>query len=166
MQNWVAVTPLIQGNVDVSQKNTVGLLTPFFVPFLSLSRHSQFERIGRDQPYRQRQQVFQIPDIVTSKRSPYQTTAVDNSVKRQLSHSLSSSGSESSLPPIVSRKSHEIHSSNNNNGYKETPKRMDELQSKDTSIRFSKFCHSCGGRFTLEMAKFCMECGVKRLVLE
>lgn len=136
------------------------------VSVLSLSRHSQFER-GREQPYRQRQQVFQIPDIVTSKRSPYQTATIDTSIKRQQSHSLSSSGSESSLPPI--RKPHEIH---NNNGYKESPKRIDEshsnngFYSKETSTRLSKFCHSCGSRFTLEQAKFCMECGVKRLVLE
>ncbi|XP_037025534.1 uncharacterized protein LOC119066925 isoform X3 [Bradysia coprophila] len=136
--------------------------------YSSLSRHSQFERISREQPYRQRQQVFQIPDIVTSKRSPYQTTSIDNTMKRQLSHSLSSSGSESSLPPIVTRKSHEMH---NNNGFKESSKRTDEMHSnngysKETIIRVSKFCHSCGNRFTLEQAKFCMECGVKRLVLD
>lgn len=134
----------------------------------SLSRHSHFDRIGREQPYRQRQQVFQIPDIVTSKRSPYQTTSIDSAMKRQQSHSLSSSGSESSLPPIVTRKPHEIQ---NNIGFKETPKRNDEIHNnngygKETTTRLSKFCHSCGNRFSLELAKFCMECGVKRLVLE
>lgn len=147
-------------------ESTTKNLILFFI--LSLSRHSQFERVGRDQPYRQRQQVFQIPDIVTSKRSPYQTAAIDDRIKRQQSHSLSSSGSESSLPPIIARKPHEIY---NNNGYKDASKRMDESHtnngySKEMSARLSKFCHGCGSRFTLEQAKFCMECGVKRLVLE
>ncbi|KAJ6646268.1 Zinc finger C2HC domain-containing protein 1A [Pseudolycoriella hygida] len=131
--------------------------------YSSLSRHSQFDRVGRDQIHRQRPQVFPIPDIVTSKRSPYQTAATDATVKRQLSHSLSSSGSDSSLPPIVSRKSHESYS---NSGLKDSSKRIDDGYSKDTNVRLSKFCHSCGSRFTLEQAKFCMECGVKRLVLE
>ncbi|KAJ8915144.1 hypothetical protein NQ315_000396 [Exocentrus adspersus] len=31
--------------------------------------------------------------------------------------------------------------------------------------RFSKFCHECGNKYPLTTAKFCVECGVRRLVL-
>ncbi|KOB75480.1 Synaptonemal complex protein [Operophtera brumata] len=31
--------------------------------------------------------------------------------------------------------------------------------------RLSRFCHECGTRFSVESAKFCIECGVKRLVM-
>ncbi|XP_050348034.1 uncharacterized protein LOC126771912 isoform X5 [Nymphalis io] len=31
--------------------------------------------------------------------------------------------------------------------------------------RLSRFCHECGNKFPVETAKFCIECGVKRLVV-
>ncbi|XP_075980643.1 uncharacterized protein LOC142979544 isoform X3 [Anticarsia gemmatalis] len=31
--------------------------------------------------------------------------------------------------------------------------------------RLSRFCHECGNRFPVDSAKFCIECGVKRLVV-
>ncbi|KAJ0174611.1 hypothetical protein K1T71_009719 [Dendrolimus kikuchii] len=31
--------------------------------------------------------------------------------------------------------------------------------------RFSRFCHECGSKFPVETAKFCIECGVKRLLI-
>lgn len=29
----------------------------------------------------------------------------------------------------------------------------------------SKFCHSCGTKYPVELAKFCCECGVRRLCI-
>ncbi|XP_059052581.1 repetitive organellar protein [Achroia grisella] len=31
--------------------------------------------------------------------------------------------------------------------------------------RFSRFCHECGSKFPVDTAKFCIECGVKRLLV-
>ena len=31
--------------------------------------------------------------------------------------------------------------------------------------RIPKFCHECGSEYPISTAKFCIECGVKRLVL-
>nr|XP_034834781.1 uncharacterized protein LOC117991324 isoform X7 [Maniola hyperantus] len=33
------------------------------------------------------------------------------------------------------------------------------------ATRLSRFCHECGSRFPVETAKFCIECGVKRLAV-
>ncbi|XP_068617861.1 homeobox protein 2 isoform X6 [Battus philenor] len=32
-------------------------------------------------------------------------------------------------------------------------------------LRLSRFCHECGNKFPVDTAKFCIECGVKRLVV-
>lgn len=73
--------------------------------------------------------------------------------------SLSSSGSETSLPqlPLITAHKIEIHSHNE----RQLPQVM-----TDSFNKMSKFCHECGTKFMVTTAKFCMDCGVKRVVLE
>lgn len=85
-----------------------------------------------------------MPEIQSSKlRTPARTR--DNL-------SMSSSGSESSLPPI-------------NVNLLKTQKMELHPHKEKTSQQMSKFCHECGSRFA-STAKFCMECGVRRILLE
>lgn len=35
-----------------------------------------------------------------------------------------------------------------------------------SNSKVSKFCHECGSKFLLDQAKFCMDCGVRRIVLK
>ncbi|XP_055836762.1 uncharacterized protein LOC129905330 isoform X2 [Episyrphus balteatus] len=35
-----------------------------------------------------------------------------------------------------------------------------------SNVKVSKFCHECGSKFLLDQAKFCMDCGVRRIVLK
>lgn len=72
--------------------------------------------------------------------------------------SLSSSGSETSLPqlPLITAHKIEIHNHN-----EKQPQIM-----TDSFTKMSKFCHECGTKFMVTTAKFCMDCGVKRVVLE
>lgn len=73
--------------------------------------------------------------------------------------SLSSSGSETSLPqlPLITAHKKEIH----NHNERQPPQVM-----TDSFGKMSKFCHECGTKFMVTTAKFCMDCGVKRVVLE
>lgn len=71
-------------------------------------------------------------------------------IKRMKHSSLSSSESETILPPMMMSKA--------------SPTVTQTSIGND--VRFSKFCHECGSKFIITQAKFCMECGVKRLVLE
>ncbi|KAL0871255.1 hypothetical protein ABMA27_005012 [Loxostege sticticalis] len=36
---------------------------------------------------------------------------------------------------------------------------------RDSAPRLSRFCHECGSKFPVDTAKFCIECGVKRLLV-
>ncbi|XP_063829538.1 putative uncharacterized protein DDB_G0277255 isoform X2 [Ostrinia nubilalis] len=36
---------------------------------------------------------------------------------------------------------------------------------RDSAPRLSRFCHECGSKFPVDSAKFCIECGVKRLLV-
>lgn len=71
--------------------------------------------------------------------------------------SLSSSGSETSLPAL-STNVVRLQKSDPNVG-KEKP-----LGNVETN-KLSRFCYQCGNRFHTQ-AKFCMECGVKRMSLD
>lgn len=71
----------------------------------------------------------------------------------------SSSGSESSLPPIMSQKL-ELHTYR----LERQPQPIQQTTLKDQP-RLSKFCHSCGNRFVMTEARFCMECGTRRIAL-
>lgn len=71
--------------------------------------------------------------------------------------SISSSGSESSLPPI---------NSNLKTQKMELHPHKEKIQMSSNDHKMSKFCHECGSRFKLVSAKFCMECGVRRIVIE
>lgn len=37
---------------------------------------------------------------------------------------------------------------------------------KFNSAKLSRFCHECGAKFIVDQAKFCMDCGVKRALLD
>lgn len=60
---------------------------------------------------------------------------------------LSSSGSERSTPSIMQPLSRTCSSI------------------ISTTSRLSKFCHECGSKFPLDSAKFCIDCGVRRLMV-
>lgn len=34
-----------------------------------------------------------------------------------------------------------------------------------SSVQLSKFCHECGTKYPVEWAKFCCECGIRRMVV-
>uniref|UniRef100_A0A336KCQ2 CSON005554 protein n=1 Tax=Culicoides sonorensis TaxID=179676 RepID=A0A336KCQ2_CULSO len=132
----------------------------------SLSRQSPPERASNRRTTKARAMgtidMLKMPDIQQHNKHQgrHSIRPRDNNL------SMSSSGSESSLPPISSNlKTHkmELHphnekvqSNNNNNNY----------NSSGSDCKLSKFCHECGARFKLASAKFCMDCGVKRIVIE
>lgn len=93
----------------------------------------------------------------------------------------SSSGSESSLPPIVlthKNDSQNIYNTINNNAQhlsdfsrdkkaSVTPNQNNnEKDVKHLDSRVPKFCYECGAKYIVAHAKFCMECGVKRVGLD
>lgn len=131
----------------------------------SLSRQSPPERATNRRTTKARAlgvtDMLRMPDIQQNK----QTTSRHQLRPRENNLSMSSSGSESSLPPINSNlkaQKMELHphneklqQSNNNNS-----------SSGSECSKLSKFCHECGSRFKLSSAKFCMDCGVKRIVIE
>ncbi|XP_021704508.1 putative uncharacterized protein DDB_G0277255 isoform X4 [Aedes aegypti] len=68
-----------------------------------------------------------------------------------------SSGSESSLPPIMATtalktQKAELH--------------VATKSATTTQQQMSKFCHECGSRFMIDTAKFCMECGIRRIMID
>lgn len=135
------------------------LLYCFVVCLFSLSRHSPLERPQRRITQRQRQQSsYPTVSDISSTLSKQKGKKSEQLPKTQCSpNSLSSSGSESSLPPISKQpqKESSLTASYTNSVTKES-------SSKDN--RLSRFCHACGSRFTLTQAKFCMACGSKRVV--
>lgn len=89
-----------------------------------------------------------MPDIQasTKQRAP---------IRQRDNLSMSSSGSESSLPPI-------------NANLKAQKMELHPHKEKSQSIegKYSKFCYECGSRFIVSTAKFCTDCGVKRVAIE
>lgn len=84
-------------------------------------------------------------------------------LSRSLTQSLvlSSSGSESSLPPLTTSQSSKRGSRSKYDC--DTP--SSDIASATTPIlpKLSKFCHQCGTKFLIPGAKFCHECGAPRL---
>lgn len=74
---------------------------------------------------------------------------------------LSSSGSESSLPPLSASQSLKRGSRSKHDC--DTP--SSDIVSATTPLlpKLSKFCHQCGTKFLISVAKFCHECGAARL---
>lgn len=110
------------------------------------------------------------------------------------SHVLSTSSTESTLPPIVAHKndSQNIYNAINENRVFDTTARKSDRTAissahrtnatninssngnnnsveKDKCLfdsRMPKFCYECGAKYIVPQAKFCMECGVKRVCLD
>ncbi|XP_046969784.1 probable serine/threonine-protein kinase DDB_G0282963 isoform X2 [Vanessa cardui] len=76
---------------------------------------------------------------INDKRVSSRASSRHSPTWRQRHETLSSSGSETSLHR----------------------QRRDSIPAP----RLSRFCHECGNKFPVETAKFCIECGVKRLVV-
>lgn len=76
---------------------------------------------------------------INEKRVSSRSSSRRSSTWRMAGGTLSSSGSEASL--------HQV--------------RRDSAPAP----RLSRFCHECGHKFTVDTAKFCIECGVKRLII-
>ncbi|KAK3927641.1 Zinc finger C2HC domain-containing protein 1A [Frankliniella fusca] len=74
---------------------------------------------------------------------------------------LSSSGSESSLPPLSSS----LSMKRGNQSKHECVTPSSDIVSATTPLlpKLSKFCHQCGTKFLISVAKFCHECGAARL---
>jgi len=52
--------------------------------------------------------------------------------------------------------------------YQETimiPKNPPTISRMNSTEQYSKFCHDCGYKFVVPTAKFCIECGVRRIKL-
>ena len=100
---------------------------------------------------------YQVTDFTVTKHQKFK---LEQPKTNGSPNSLSSSGSDTSFPPIVKKQKEasastaifqQLHSSKDNNTKEQ---------------KLSKFCHACGSRFSLAQAKFCMECGSKRVVLK
>ncbi|XP_023715952.2 J domain-containing protein DDB_G0295729 isoform X2 [Cryptotermes secundus] len=76
---------------------------------------------------------------------------------------LSSSGSESSLPPLFSLQV-ERNRSRSPLLTSSSPPVIQSNLGQQPAPRMSKFCHECGSKYPVTVAKFCCECGVKRLL--
>ncbi|XP_021941479.1 uncharacterized protein LOC110840626 isoform X3 [Zootermopsis nevadensis] len=77
---------------------------------------------------------------------------------------LSSSGSESSLPPLCPVQM-ERHGGKSPLLTSATPLVLQPNSGLQSPPKLSKFCHECGSKYPVTMAKFCCECGMKRLFI-
>ncbi|GLG92454.1 Uncharacterized protein GBIM_00152 [Gryllus bimaculatus] len=77
---------------------------------------------------------------------------------------MSSSSSESSLPPLCSVQVVKREASNPSLS-PSPPHAVDASPVLQSAPRMSKFCHECGSKYPVSLAKFCCECGVRRLAM-
>lgn len=122
-----------------------------------LSADSAYSSLNRRSPVPQvrRQYPAGMQDIRHGAESPQ--SILSQSMTQSLV--LSSSGSESSLPPLSN------HPSKRGGRSKDCDTPSSDIVSATTPLlpKLSKFCHQCGTKFLVSLAKFCHECGAARL---
>lgn len=142
------LSPLPLKNVFAS-----GVYLSFFNGFyFSLNRRSPV-------PQARRQYPVGIQDIHHHPGDESPQSVLSQSLTQSLV--LSSSGSESSLPPLSASQSLKRGSRSKHDC--DTP--SSDIVSATTPLlpKLSKFCHQCGTKFLISVAKFCHECGAARL---
>ncbi|XP_034230305.1 uncharacterized protein LOC117639055 isoform X2 [Thrips palmi] len=122
-----------------------------------LSADSAYSSLNRRSPVPQARRQFPVgmQDVRHGAESPQ--SMLSQSLTQSLV--LSSSGSESSLPPLSN------HLSKRGVRSKDCDTPSSDIVSATTPLlpKLSKFCHQCGTKFLVSLAKFCHECGAARL---
>lgn len=119
------------------------------------SADSAYGSLSRQSPPEQQQQHHTIRRAYGHHRGGNKSSS--SNAASQPDTFDNSSGSESSLPPIMAT-----------NALK-TQKAELHVATKSattTQQQMSKFCHECGSRFMIDTAKFCMECGIRRIMID
>lgn len=125
---------------------------------------------------------YQIPELIgicpdTKLREPFRhrTAAVEQPTTK-------SSGIDRILPPINLHKndSQNIYNTINMTSSNTENSSSSRLGSAKNSVadhkatssfslargKLHRFCHECGAKFIVDQAKFCMECGVRRVAID
>ncbi|XP_063708206.1 dual specificity protein kinase splB isoform X2 [Culicoides brevitarsis] len=139
-----------QAGSKMSADSAYGSLSRQSPPERTTNRRNKARAVGLTD-------MLRMPDIQQNK-TPMQRHQLR---PRENNLSMSSSGSESSLPPINSNlktQKMELHP--------HSEKQSNLINSSASECKLSKFCHECGSRFKVSSAKFCMDCGVKRIAIE
>ena len=158
----LSLSSIISSDVDIKRSNSVfdELMTSFEnenSSFPSLKSFMKSDSLSVCSPVHGRQRNGQISDEELSSPESY---------KRQDYNKMSADSAYSSL----NRKySHHGRSTNDVVGCFDEDLLRNNRQDSDgvtnmTKCKMSKYCHRCGFKFP-ETAKFCCECGIKRLVL-
>ncbi|XP_069682814.1 serine-rich adhesin for platelets-like isoform X2 [Periplaneta americana] len=124
-----------------------------------LYRRSFGSKISGDSAYSSLNRKSPLADVNSQGLERHTEVTVDTDLR-----CLSSSGSESSLPPLcsVQIENHDRKSPHSSNSSSVTTISQ-SISSQQTAPKLSKFCHECGSKYPVTLAKFCCECGVKRL---
>ncbi|XP_021704499.1 uncharacterized protein LOC5578976 isoform X2 [Aedes aegypti] len=119
------------------------------------SADSAYGSLSRQSPPEQQQQHHTIRRAYGHHRGGNKSSS--SNAASQPDTFDNSSGSESSLPPIMATtalktQKAELH--------------VATKSATTTQQQMSKFCHECGSRFMIDTAKFCMECGIRRIMID
>lgn len=109
------------------------------------NNNSRLSNISQDSDYCS---LFPRRSPNSKSRSPSPTRLLSLSLSQSPQMEFlvgSTSGSESSLPSVIS------------------PNPISPTVSKGQILRLPKFCHECGSQYPVQTAKYCCECGVRRL---
>ncbi|XP_026281895.1 uro-adherence factor A isoform X2 [Frankliniella occidentalis] len=151
-----------------NDKDTISIPTSPMQP-LNQSRQSTSSRLSADSAYSSLNRRSPVPQIrrqgsvgnqdIQRQGAESPQSIISQSLTQSLV--LSSSGSESSLPPLSSSQS--MKRGGQSKHECETP--SSDIVSATTPLfpKLSKFCHQCGTKFLISVAKFCHECGAARL---
>ncbi|XP_050743995.1 uncharacterized protein LOC108022546 isoform X4 [Drosophila biarmipes] len=98
-----------------------------------------------------------------------QETSNYNYQQQQLQQETSNYNYQQQQQQQEAAQSPPAYNNNNNNSVPMTPTTSEHSlmsnSSTSTSKKMSNFCHECGSKFIIESAKYCMDCGIKRVAL-
>ncbi|XP_068084810.1 uncharacterized protein [Anabrus simplex] len=136
-------------------------------------KHSEYEEQCSSNSRRSAGSKFSADSAYSSlnRRSPHASTvhqAVEGAEMSGLLDSergrgrlLSSSSSESSLPPLCTVQV--LKTEDKTPSLTPTPPPI--MQTSPVESKLPRFCHECGSKYPVSVAKFCCQCGARRLVM-
>ncbi|XP_026672830.1 uncharacterized protein LOC108629096 isoform X2 [Ceratina calcarata] len=148
----LSLSSIMSSDVDMKRSNSMfdELMTSFEDEgsFPSLKSLLKDESLSVSSPVHGRQRNGQISDDELSSPESY---------KKQDHSKMSADSAYSSTNDVAGRGFDEDLTKNNN-------RRENDGMTATSKCKMSKYCHECGSKFP-ETAKFCCECGIRRLVL-